>query len=227
MVADPQATTPAGSRTTTPAESPRGIEHSGHRTLPVTTTGNTSTPIERTGRSTTATPVHNVDRAPAGSGKPIESSPAARDLATAKVNAGELRDARFPGASVVSTDVTKTDSAAGRREFDASKGPKEQYLKGLAASHSAAELHAAGLNDADIEDLKAGYPPEGYEVHHIVALSQGGTNQASNLVLMPASAHRLITAQQNSAMAGMKYGDRRVIEIIKPPAGTIVWRGAQ
>ncbi len=36
--------------------------------------------------------------------------------------------------------------------------------------------------------------PEGYEVHHIIPLSEGGTDSPENMVLLPKEVHDQVTA---------------------------------
>ncbi len=195
----------------TPAKS--GVElpnHTGHASgAPQTSPVHISPAHATSGIGTTTTPILHANAA---------------DQATLVVRAHDVAQA-LPGWKVQPQSITRTDPSAARSAF--AGGARQQFVKGLATEHSD-KLRAAGISNADIETMRStGDTPEDFEVHHIIALGQGGTNAASNLILMPRSEHRLITAQQNSAMSGMQVGDTKVLDILKPPKGEQVYRAPQ
>ena len=77
----------------------------------------------------------------------------------------------------------RTDAAreALRAEFDSSV--RKAFVKDL-AENDAAALRQAGMSDADIAMMARGRVPQGYQVHHLLPLDDGGTNATSNLVLI-------------------------------------------
>jgi len=134
----------------------------------------------------------------------------------------------FPPGLTVMKDFafTKKDPAISDRErakFDSSICGN--WLKGLAENPAmVAQLKAAGLNDADIEDMKAREVPAGYQVHHKLPLDDGGTNDPSNFVIIKNDPYHIaITALHNSQCRGIPVGTTKVLDwpvpdgIIYPP----------
>jgi hypothetical protein len=103
------------------------------------------------------------------------------------------------------------------------QGVRKDFVKDLAANH-ADELRAADLSEADIQRLARGRIPEGYQVHHILPLDDGGTNAYDNLVLIRNNPdHMLITNHQNAATRGLEPGEARHLEWPVPDQPTPVW----
>src|ERR1700741_2233826 len=48
------------------------------------------------------------------------------------------------------------------------------------------EMRAKGFTERNMESLRRGKVPHGYNVHHIKPLDDGGDNRFDNLVLLPA-----------------------------------------
>ena len=94
-----------------------------------------------------------------------------------------------------------------RREFNGRAQPA--YLNDV-ATNNADQLKAGGLTDAEIEGMKQGETPDGYQVHHILPLDDGGTNSPDNLVLTRQSPdHTLLTNYQLDATRGLTAGQTR------------------
>jgi hypothetical protein len=84
-------------------------------------------------------------------------------------------------------------------------------------------LAAAGISDDDVARMAKGQLPANY-VHHIQALSQGGTNAEANLVLLHKKPeHAAITYQQITATNGLKVGQANEIDILVPPVDAKVY----
>lgn len=66
---------------------------------------------------------------------------------------------------------------------------RHKYVKFLAYKGA---LTGCGLSRQELEEAKKGFVPKGYDVHHIIPLSLGGTNHISNLVLIPRKLHEKI-----------------------------------
>ena len=64
------------------------------------------------------------------------------------------------------------------------KRARRDFLKFIAYYH-AEELKAGGVSDAGIKRMKRGRSPENYNVHIKVPVDYSGSNDFSNLVLMP------------------------------------------
>ena len=98
-----------------------------------------------------------------------------------------------------------------RRTFD--NGGRSDFIRNLAQDESL--LRNAGFNSSDIQMIKDGYVPSGWQVHHKLPLDDSGTNNFDNLVLIQNEPyHKVITNHQNTVTRGMIPGEIR--EIIWP-----------
>jgi hypothetical protein len=123
----------------------------------------------------------------------------------------------FPAGLQVVKDFKfkKKDDAtsdAERRKFNSSV--RGNFLKGLAKDGATvAQLKAAGLTDTDIAKMKDGLLPSGYQVHHKFPLDDGGTNDASNLVLIQNDPYHIaLTGHQNSNCSEIKPGETKTLD---------------
>ncbi len=88
-------------------------------------------------------------------------------------------------------------------------------------------LREAGMTDAQIARVASGRVPQGYQVHHILPLDDGGTNSFDNLVLIRNNPdHILITNHQNLVTKGLEPGQTRVVSWPVPDKPTGVWPDA-
>lgn len=111
-------------------------------------------------------------------------------------------------------EVTK----ALRKEFDRrdmnKKYVKWLYRKGYLTPFS----HIINL-----ERAKRGKIPHGFDVHHIVPLSGGGTNHVSNFCLIERSLHKFINKKCfEPALRGRKIGE--TVEVDVPDFGRVATR---
>ena len=84
------------------------------------------------------------------------------------------------------------------------------------------QLKKAGLTNTDIQMMKDGLVPSGYQVHHKIPLDGGGTNSFDNLVLIKNDPyHKVITNTQNSLTKGLLEGDSVMIDNWPIPEGNI------
>ena len=91
-----------------------------------------------------------------------------------------------------------------RNEFN--NGVREDFLKDLATNYSS-ELRSSGFTDAQITSMMNGKPPSGYEVHHLISLDGGGSNNFDNLVLIKSSPyHSAVTSYQKRVTKGLEPG---------------------
>ena len=94
---------------------------------------------------------------------------------------------------------------------------RKQFLSDLAKLDDAT-LESAGLSPADIQRLRAGDLPKGYEVHHKLPLDDSGDNNLDNLILIKKEPyHKVITNFQNDVTKGLNSGDVIKIEWPLPP----------
>ncbi|MEK4932389.1 MULTISPECIES: HNH endonuclease signature motif containing protein [Bacillus] len=86
---------------------------------------------------------------------------------------------------------------------------RKEFLKTLVNDpDKIIELKNAGITDADIELMKRGKPPIGWQVHHDLPLDDGGTNTFENLTLIQNHPyHKVITNTQRTLTKGLQPGD--------------------
>jgi hypothetical protein len=104
------------------------------------------------------------------------------------------------------------DKDALRRKFDSSG--RSAFLKHLASDPAKMNrMKKLGLADEDLEAIRDGFCPDGYQVHHKLSLDDGGDNSFANLVLIKDDPyHRAITAYQNNSTRGLKPGATKVLD---------------
>jgi hypothetical protein len=112
-----------------------------------------------------------------------------------------------------------------RRTF--SQKERAQWVKNIATT-SACELIEAGISQRDIEImLKQGRAPTGYDVHHRIALDDGGTNDFNNLILIRNDVeHRSVHGYYNPGELRIKLlsvGDKAVVALPVPPANAVIY----
>lgn len=91
---------------------------------------------------------------------------------------------------------------AARKAFN--KEYKPAFLKKI-AEENADDLRKIGLSDIEIEDMKKGIQPEGYEVHHKLSLDDGGENTFDNFILIDDASHDIFTGYQNTFTKTSKF----------------------
>ena len=85
-------------------------------------------------------------------------------------------------------------------------------------------MTTAGLSSDQIAQMASGQVPDGYEVHHILPLDDGGTNAFSNLVLIQNNPdHYLLTNYQNGVTKGMQSNQTQMIEWPMLDQPTSIW----
>ncbi|MBR1945976.1 MAG: HNH endonuclease [Alphaproteobacteria bacterium] len=80
----------------------------------------------------------------------------------------------------------KGEREAMREQFK--KEVRPAFLK-YVAEHFVDELHAMGISDAGIANMRKGIGVNGYNVHHKLPIHGGGTNDFKNLIIMPIRPH--------------------------------------
>jgi hypothetical protein len=122
-------------------------------------------------------------------------------------------------------DVSYTKRTDAARDALRSAFPpvRRTFVKDLATNH-VAELRDAGMSSKDIALMKNGRVPDGYQVHHMLPLDDGGTNATDNLVLIKNEPdHKLITRYQIDQTKGMSPGDTRQLQWPMPDHQLRVW----
>ena len=73
-----------------------------------------------------------------------------------------------------------------RKQFDAAR---REFVKELAEKHADMLVERLGLTRTDIELMKKGQSPAGFNVHHKLPIHGGGKNEFSNFILTPLYPH--------------------------------------
>lgn len=112
-----------------------------------------------------------------------------------------------------------------RNEF--SRKERGNWLKKIAVTHRD-ELVEAGFSEKQIDHMKImGRAPIGYEVHHRLALDDGGTNEDNNLILIRNDVeHRSIHGYYNPGELQIKLlsiGEKIPVALPIPPENAVVY----
>lgn len=131
----------------------------------------------------------------------------------------------IPVVEMVYTRRSQAERAALREAFD-TEG-RQAFLHHLLTERSA-ELRARGFTERNLESLRFGKVPHGYNVHHIKPLDDGGDNRFDNLVLMRAHPeHEAIHRYLDPQLKGLERGQSRTVRLPMPEAGAYRRPGAE
>jgi|SRR5579859_5484499 len=87
-------------------------------------------------------------------------------------------------------------------------------------TEKSAEMLAKGFTERNLESLRRGKVPHGYNVHHIKPLDDGGDNRFNNLVLLPARPqHEAIHRYLDPQLKGLERGESRRVRLPMIEAG--------
>ena len=105
----------------------------------------------------------------------------------------------------------RAERAALREEFN--EAVRQDFLRHLASGREA-ELRKRGFTERNLESLRNGRVPHGYNVHHIKPLDDGGDNRFDNLVLMRAHPdHEAVHRYLDPQLKGLEHGQARTVRI--------------
>ena len=81
-----------------------------------------------------------------------------------------------------------------RREFDGDRengveGMRSKFLKMLVSTQEKVLVERLGLTQTDLDGMRKGFTPNGFNVHHKLPLHGGGKNEFSNFILTPLYPH--------------------------------------
>lgn len=103
------------------------------------------------------------------------------------------------------------------------KEARPAFLKYL-AEHKEAELRAIGVSDTGLALMRKGMSANGFNVHHKLPIHGGGTNDFTNLILMPVKQHdelhHIVIDPQIKNIAEIKSG--KTIKL--PWTDDMVWK---
>jgi hypothetical protein len=126
----------------------------------------------------------------------------------------------LPGVDVVDMVYrrrAKEEQMALRFAFDTEI--RHEFLKDLAKNGRDALL-AAGMTGANLKTLEAGRVPRGFQVHHIRPLSDNGTNDYANLVLIRAHPeHEAIHRYLDPQVQHLAVGEATKVRLPAPEPG--------
>ncbi len=121
------------------------------------------------------------------------------------------------------TVPSKAERVAKRNEFNGVRdengnvvveGVRSKFLKMLANEHADLLVERLGLTERDIEGMREGYTPNGFNVHHKLALHGGGKNEFSNFILTPLYPHdQWHHDVMDAQLLGIREGETRTIKI--------------
>jgi len=130
---------------------------------------------------------------------------------------GKLKGKNVTLKSVSEREITYTkrnrdEFKTLRNQFNSSV--RKNFLMNLTVDPKKIDqLINAGLTKADIESMKKGLVPDGYQVHHKLPLDDGGTNDFENLVLIKNDPyHKALTNAQRTLTKGLKVGESAEIK---------------
>ncbi|WP_240514116.1 cytoplasmic protein, partial [Bacillus wiedmannii] len=136
---------------------------------------------------------------------------------TKRTTDGDIFVGKLYGEDVILKDVkvdeityskrTREEAEQLRKEFD--RSVRKDFLNALVNDPvKLKELKKAGITDADIERMKRGNNPKGWQVHHNLPLDDGGTNDFGNLTLIQNHPyHKAITNTQRTLTRHLQEGD--------------------
>lgn len=126
--------------------------------------------------------VHAKRKSNGKKGKPVKT---AEQL---NAQAGKFPFTEINGFKLKEVEWTVPDKQTRNRRRKAFNSVRKEFLKHIGATMEPA-LRDLGLNDKQIEQIKKGHAPVGYNVHHKLPIHGGGKNEFSNLILMPIKPH--------------------------------------
>lgn len=94
------------------------------------------------------------------------------------------------------------------------EGVRSKFLKMLANEHEDLLVERLGLTERDIDGMRKGFTPNGFNVHHKQALHGGGKNEFSNFILTPLYPHdQWHHDVMDPQLQGIREGETRKIKI--------------
>ncbi len=130
----------------------------------------------------------------------------------------DARNGKFPfteinGFKLKEVEWTVPDQQTRKRRRRQFNAVREEFLKHIGKTQEQA-LRDMGLTDKQVEMVKKGHAPSGYNVHHKLPIHGGGQNVFENLILMPVKPHdELHHTVMDPQVAQMQTGDSKKVVI--------------
>lgn len=117
------------------------------------------------------------------------------------------------GFTLTEVEWTVPDKQTRKRRRSAFNEVRKKFLQHIGETMEPA-LRDMGLTDKQIEQVKKGRAPVGYNVHHKLPIHGGGENVFSNLILMPIVPHdELHHKVMDPQVAQMQTGESKKVVI--------------
>lgn len=130
----------------------------------------------------------------------------------------------FTYAHVVYEKRIRNEHQKERAKFSATE--KKKYVRYLAEA-KLQELKKVGFSDIQIEEMRDGVVPNGWQVHHRVPLDDTGTNEQENLILIKnIPEHRAVHGYYNPSEQLVKMLDVQESVLVAypvPPKGCAIY----
>ncbi len=151
--------------------------------------------------------VHAKRKSNGKKGKPVKTA------AQLNAQAGKFPFTEINGFKLKEVEWTVPDKKTRKRRRNGFESVRKEFLKHIGAAMEPA-LRDLGLTDKQIEQVKKGHAPVGYNVHHKLPIHGGGLNEFSNLILMPIRPHdELHHKVMDPQVAQMQTGDSKKVLI--------------
>lgn len=151
--------------------------------------------------------VHAKRKSNGKKGKPVKTA------AQLNAQAGKFSFTEINGFKLKEVEWTVPDKKTRKRRRSGFDSVRKEFLKHIGATMEPA-LRDLGLTDKQIEQVKKGHAPVGYNVHHKLPIHGGGLNEFSNLILMPIKPHdELHHKVMDPQVAQMQTGDSKKVLI--------------
>ncbi len=151
--------------------------------------------------------VHAKRKSNGKKGKPVKT--------TEQLNAqsGKFSFTEINGFKLKEVEWTVPDKQTRKRRRSGFDSVRKEFLKYIGETMEPA-LRDLGMTDKQIEQVKKGHAPTGYNVHHKLPIHGGGKNEFSNLILMPIGPHdELHHRVMDPQVAQMQTGDSKKVLI--------------
>ncbi len=151
--------------------------------------------------------VHAKRKSNGKKGKPVKTA------AQLNAQAGKFPFTEINGFKLKEVEWTVPDKKTRKRRRNGFESVRKEFLKHIGATMEPT-LRDLGLTDKQIEQVKKGHAPVGYNVHHKLPIHGGGLNEFSNLILMPIRPHdELHHKVMDPQVAQMQTGDSKKVLI--------------
>lgn len=126
---------------------------------------------------------------------------------------GRFKFDSINGFKLIDAEYTVPDKRTRKRRRGAFDSVRDKFIRHV-AQNCQKELRAIGITDKQIEQMKKGSAPNGYNVHHKLPIHGGGLNEFSNLILMPVKPHdELHHRVLDPQVAQMQAGETKTVKL--------------